>query len=33
MSHHPAWYYNLVKHPAARVQIGRTPVMILSPRV
>ena len=22
MSHHPAWYHNLTKHPAARVQIG-----------
>lgn len=22
MSHHPAWYHNLVKHPDAEVQIG-----------
>ena len=22
MSHHPAWYHNLAKNPAARVQIG-----------
>jgi deazaflavin-dependent oxidoreductase (nitroreductase family) len=22
MSHHPAWYHNLRKHPEARVQIG-----------
>jgi deazaflavin-dependent oxidoreductase (nitroreductase family) len=22
MSHHPAWYHNLMKHPEARVQIG-----------
>lgn len=22
MSHHPAWYHNLVKHPEAEVQIG-----------
>jgi deazaflavin-dependent oxidoreductase (nitroreductase family) len=22
MSHHPAWYHNLVAHPAASVQIG-----------
>ena len=22
MSHHPAWYHNLVAHPAAQVQIG-----------
>jgi deazaflavin-dependent oxidoreductase (nitroreductase family) len=24
MSHHPAWYHNLAKHPEARVQIGST---------
>jgi len=22
MSHHPAWYHNLARHPEARVQIG-----------
>ena len=24
MSHHPAWYHNLAKHPEAQVQIGRS---------
>ncbi len=24
MSHHPAWYHNLAKHPEAQVQIGST---------